>query len=60
MIVQENIKIRNKDFVKTYSDAGFYIERDGIMYAEAIDSAEFERVYTETDVPIEEEENASN
>lgn len=60
MIVQESMKIRDKDFVKTYSDAGFYIEREGIMYSEAIDPAEFGRVYIETDIPIEDIENADN
>ena len=44
---------------RTYSDAGFYIERDGIRYAEAVDPAELNRTYTETDelIPVEEEEN---
>lgn len=41
--------------VKTYSDAGFYIQRDGIEYDEAIDPEELGRVYTETDKLIEEE-----
>ena len=57
MIVREDIKINNKDFVKTYSDQHFYIERDGVEYEEAIDPEELaeERIYTETDKPIEEE-----
>ena len=38
---------------RTYSDAGMMIERDGVRYAEAIDPAHLERVYTETDEPIE-------
>jgi hypothetical protein len=29
------------------------IERDGVRYSEAIDPAELNRVYTETDEPIE-------
>lgn len=41
--------------VKTYSDAGFYIQRDGIEYGEAIDPEELGRVYTETDKLIEPE-----
>ena len=53
MIVKENLKIGNKDFIKTYSDIGMMIERDGVRYAEAIDPAELGRVYTETDEPIE-------
>ena len=55
MIVKENIEIGGRVFVKTYSDSGFYIERDGEKYSEAIDPAEFDRTYVETDVPIETE-----
>lgn len=43
--------------VKSYSDAGFYIERDGVQYGEAIDPEECGRVYIETDIPLEEEED---
>ena len=52
MIVKENIEIGGKDFVKQYSDGGFYIERDGEKYSEAIDQADILREYTETDEPI--------
>ena len=55
MIVKENIEISGKDFVKQYSDSGFYIERDGVQYSEAIDPSEFGRTYTETDIPVEAE-----
>ena len=55
MIVKENIEISGKAFVKTYSDAGFMIERDGVQYSEAIDPSEFGRTYTETDIPVEAE-----
>lgn len=41
--------------VRTYSDSGYTIERDGIEYSEAIDPEELGRVYTETDKLIEEE-----
>ena len=51
MIVRENIEISGRAFVKTYSDAGFYIERDGARYSEAIDPADIAREYTETDEP---------
>lgn len=37
----------------TYSDKGMMVERDGIRYSEAIDPAELNRQYTETDEPIE-------
>ena len=53
MIKTENITINGKEFVRTYSDAGMMVERDGVRYSEAIDPAEFNRVYTETDEPIE-------
>lgn len=52
MIVKENIEIGGRVFVKTYSDGGFYIERDGEKYSEAIDPAGIPREYTETDEPI--------
>ena len=52
MIVKENMEIGGKDFVKQYSDDGFYIERDGEKYSEAIDPADIPREYIETDEPI--------
>ena len=39
--------------VRTFSDAGYYIERDGVVYGEAIDPEHLGRVYTETDQLIE-------
>lgn len=56
MIIRENINIGGRDFVRTYSDLGMMVERDGVRYSEAIDPAEFGRVYTETDEPIVKEE----
>lgn len=53
MIIKENLTINGKEFVRTYSDAGMMVERDGVRYSEAIDPAEFGREYTETDEPIE-------
>lgn len=38
---------------RTYSDSGFMVECDGVRYEEAIDPAELNRRYTETDEPIE-------
>ena len=52
MIVKENIEIGGRALVKTYSDGGFYIERDDEKYSEAIDPADIPREYTETDEPI--------
>ena len=56
MIIRENLAINGRAFVKTYSDLGMMVERDGVRYSEAIDPAEFGRVYIETDEPIEKEE----
>lgn len=53
MLVKENIEIGGRAFVKTYSDAGFYIEHDGVRYSEAIDPADIPRTYTETDEPVD-------
>ena len=53
MIVTEPMTINGKSFIKTYSDSGYMVERDGIRYSEAIDPAEFNRQYTETDELIE-------
>ena len=55
MIITEQLTINEKSFTKTVSDNGFYIERDGVRYSEAIDLSEFGRTYTETDIPIEPE-----
>lgn len=53
MIKTENLTINGKPFVRTYSDSGFMVERDGVRYSEAIDPAEFNRQYTETDEPVD-------
>jgi hypothetical protein len=57
MIKTENLTIGGREFVKTYSDLGMMIERDGVRYSEAIDPAEFGRQYIETDEPIETDED---
>ena len=49
---REDGKVLNR----TYSDIGMKIERDGIRYDEAIDIAELNRQYTETDEPIDSNE----
>ena len=53
MIITEALVIGERNFIKTYSDLGMMVERDGVRYAEAIDPAEFNRQYIETDEPIE-------
>ena len=56
MIQTETIKIENFDFTHTWSDEGMKIERDGVRYSEAYDPADAGRVYTETDEPIQPDE----
>ena len=53
MIQTENITINGRQLTRTYSDSGYYIQRDGVQYAEAIDPAGSGRTYTETDDLIE-------
>ena len=50
MIKTELIMVDGCQLRRTLSNAGFIIERDGAMYSEAV---EFDRVYTETDMPVE-------
>jgi hypothetical protein len=54
-IVTEFYKEREDGVVlnRTYSDKNMMIERDGVRYSEAIDPAELNRQYIETDEPIE-------
>ena len=49
MIKTELIMVDERQLRRTWSDTGFMIERDGAMYSEAVDPAELDRVYTETD-----------
>lgn len=53
MIVTEYYKTRSDgvQLVRTYSDAGMMIERDGMRYTDAVDPADLDRTYTETDEP---------
>lgn len=54
-IIQEHFLVGERDFIRTYSDAGMMI-RGGSPeenYSEACDPAELNRTYTETDIPIE-------
>ena len=46
-IKTETVTIGSKQFTHTWSDAGKYVQRDGIEYEEAYDPAEFNREYTE-------------
>ena len=61
MVKSEVIEINGTQYRKTYSDSGYYIERDGMRFSEAIDVIGADFVYTETDVKIEDdtEQNAN-
>ena len=58
MIITEYYITREDGVIlnRTYSDAGMMIEREGAQYSEAIDPAELNRQYAETDKPIAEPE----
>lgn len=49
MIKTELIVVDGRHLRRTWSDAGYMIERDGVVYSEAVDPADFDREYTETD-----------
>lgn len=55
MIVTDNYALRTDgvQLVRTYSDLGHKIMRDGVAYDEAIDPSDSGRVYTESDEPTE-------
>ena len=58
MIQTETMTIGTKQFIRTYSDSGYYIHGGSPEgdYAEAIDPADAVRTYTETDIPVEGDE----
>lgn len=60
MVIYEDHGTNRKGVALTraYSDAGYYIEREGIEYAEAIDPTELGRTYTETEHKIDEATDA--
>ena len=51
MIIAEFYRVREDGtrLVRTYSDKGYSIERDGILYEEAIDPENSGRIYTEVE-----------
>ena len=53
MIKTEKLTISGRQLIRTYSDTGYMIERDGVEYEEAIDPIDSGRVYTESDTPVE-------
>lgn len=55
MIVQTHFDVDGRDFIRTVSDAGRYVVRDGVSYSEACDPADYGRQYTEGDLMPEDE-----
>lgn len=57
-VIYERVN-NSEDLIRAYSDAGMMIRQDdsGVLYSEAIDPDYTNRTYTETDIPIEVEEN---
>lgn len=55
MIITERITIEDRQYVRTASNEGMMIRKDGTeeMYSEAVDLEEAGFTYTETDIPIE-------
>lgn len=56
-IVREKQTIKGNEYIKTYSDENFKIQREDVLYDEAYDPIELaeDRIYVETDIKIEEE-----
>lgn len=54
MIITHTETLNGRTFIVTVSDSGFMISRDGALYSEAWDPEGTNRVYEETDIPIEE------
>lgn len=57
MVVTEKITLNDTEYIRNYSDCGFCIERDGVVYSEAIDPVGTDRHYSETDILIEKSED---
>lgn len=55
MIITEMIKVKEKNFKRTYSDEGYYIQKVGTdeIYSEAVDILTANYEYIETDKKIE-------
>lgn len=58
MVKTEKVTINGKEFKKTYSDEGYYIQKKGTeqVYSEAIDIPSANYEYEETDKKIEKQE----
>lgn len=60
MIITETYMVGNEEFVRTYSDSGRYVVREGVSYEEACDPSSFGRTYTEGDLIATEEEETDD
>lgn len=60
MIKTETMTINGISFVRTYSDTGHRVERDGVAYDEAIDPADTGRTYTESEEMVGEDEESED
>lgn len=49
MLRKETLIINGEVFVRTYSDIGYLLERDGVVYSEAIDPEGTSREYQEVE-----------
>lgn len=59
MLKTETTIINGVEYIRTWSDIGMMIERDGVLYEEAIDPSDLNRQYTETDEPVSETNEAT-
>lgn len=50
MIITEQVTVDGREFIKTTSDEGRYVVRDGANYEEAYDPVGYTRTYTEGDL----------
>ena len=57
MITTRTEILNGLTFIVTATDSGFMSSRDGALYSEAWDPEGTDRVYEETDIPIEEPEH---
>ena len=53
MIITKTETIGERSFVVSVSDSNYMISRDGALYSEAWDPEGTNRIYEETDIPIE-------
>lgn len=61
MIIKENLIIKDRNFIRRYSDKNLKIRQieTDVLYDEAIDVEDSNYTYEETDIPIEDEDEAT-